>query len=70
MKEYNVTLRKPNKKYAIKKEDQIIRIKDYLKNIWTMRKYFVDRYGVDPRVIDGDQMPLHRNGSASQKHFL
>ena len=28
MKEYNVSLRKPNKKYAIKKEDRIYRIKD------------------------------------------
>ena len=67
MKEYNVTLRKLNKKYTIKKEDQIIRIKDYLKNIWTVRKYFIDRYGVDPPVINGDQLPLHRNQSESQK---
>ena len=70
MKEYNVSLRKPKKKYAIKKEDGIIRIKDYLNNIWTVRKYFIDRYGVDPTVINGDQMPLHRNESARQKHFL
>ena len=67
MKEYNVSLRKPNKKYAIKKEDRIIRIKDYLKNIWTIRKYFIHKYGVDPPAINGDQMPLHRNESASQK---
>ena len=39
----------------------------YLKNIWTIRKYFIDKYGVDPTVINGDQMPLHRNISASQK---
>ena len=45
MKEYNVSLRKPNEKYAIKKEDRIIRIKDYFKNIWTVRKYFIDKYG-------------------------
>ena len=68
MKEYSVSLRKPNKKYAIKKEDRIIRIKDYLKNIWTVRKYFIDKYGVEPSVINGDQMPLHRNESASQKN--
>ena len=69
MKEYNVSFRKPNKKYAIKKEDRIIRIKGYLKNIWTVRKYFINKYGVDPPVINGDQMPLHRNESASQKTF-
>ena len=33
MKEYNVSLRKPNKKYVVKKEDQIIWIKDYLKTL-------------------------------------
>ena len=33
MKEYNVSLRKPNKRFAIKNEDRIIRIKDYLQNI-------------------------------------
>ena len=64
---YNISLRKPNKKYAIKKEDQEIRIKDYLKKIWTVRKYFIDKYEVDPPVINGGQMPLHRNESASQK---
>ena len=52
MKEYNVSLRKPNKKYANKEEDQIIRIKDYLKNIWTVRKYYIDKYGADPPVIN------------------
>ena len=67
MKEYNVSLRKPNKHFAIKNEDRIIRIKDYLPNIWTVRKYFLDTYGVDPPIINGDQMPLHSNESAGQK---
>ena len=60
-------MRKPNKKFAIKKEDRKIRIKDYLKKIWTVGKYFIDIYGIDPPIINGDQMPLHRNESASQK---
>ena len=67
MKEYNVSLRKPNKRFAIKNEDRFIRIKDYLQNIWTVRKYFLDTYGVDPPIINGDQMSLHRNESAGQK---
>ena len=67
MEEYNVSLRKPNKKYTIKKEDRKIRIKDYFKKLWTLRKYFIDKYGVDTPVINGDQMPLHRNESASQE---
>ena len=67
IKEYNVSLRKPNKRFAIKNEDRIIRIKDYLQNIWTVRNYFLDTYGVDPPIINGDQMPIHRNESAGQK---
>ena len=67
MKEYNVSLRKPNKKYVIKKDDRKIRIKDYLKDIWTVRKYFIEKYRVDPPVIYGDQTPFYRNESGSQK---
>jgi len=67
MNEYNVSLRKPNKRYVIKQEDRIIRLKDYLQNVWIVRKYFVDTYGKDPPIINGDQMPLHRNESAGQK---
>ena len=54
MKEYKISLRNPNKRFAIKNEDRIIRIKDYLQNIWTLRK-------------NGDQMPFHRNESAGQE---
>ena len=67
MKEHNVSLRKRFKNYAIKKEDKITRIKDYLKNIWTVRNYFIDKYEVNQPVINGNQMPLHRNESTSQK---
>ena len=67
MKEYNVSLRKPNKKYVIKKEDRKIQIKDYLKDIWTVRKYFIDKYWADPPVINGDETPYYGNESGSQK---
>ena len=43
-KQYSVSLRKPNKRFAIGKEDRIERIEDYLKNVWTIRKYFFDTY--------------------------
>ena len=65
--EYGVSLPKPNKRYAIKKEDLVIRLEDYLKNIWRIRRYFLEKYGVDPPIINGDQMPLHRNESSRQK---
>ena len=67
MREYEVSLRKPNKRFAIKYEDRVIRIEDYLQNIWSVRKYFLDTYGIDPTIINGDQMPLRRNKSTSQK---
>ena len=65
MKEYSVSLRKPNKHYALKKEDRVVRLQDYSKYIWMVRKYFLDTYGIDPPIINGDQMPLHRNESTS-----
>ena len=66
-KEYGVSLRKPNKRYSIKKEDLVERLQDYLKNVWSIRRYFIEKYGIDPPIISGDQMPLHRNESSSQK---
>ena len=66
-KEYGVSLRKPNKRYSIKKEDLVERLQDYLKNVWSIRRYFIEKYGIDPPIINGDQMSLHRNESSSQK---
>ena len=65
--EYGVSLRKPNKHYTLSKDDLCVRIKDYLKNVWTVRNFFLKKFGVDPPVINGDQMPLHRDESGSQK---
>ena len=65
--EYGISLRKPNKGFSIKKSDLIERLQDYLRNIWTLRRFFIEKYGVDPPIINGDQMPLHRNESSQQK---
>ena len=51
----------------LKKEDLVERLQDYLKNVWSICRYFIEKYGVDPPIINGDQMPLHRNESSSQK---
>ena len=45
----------------------MVKIQDYLKNIMKVRKHFLDTYGIDPPIINGDQMRLHRNESASQR---
>ena len=65
--EYGISLRKPNKQFSMKKNDLIERLQDYLRNIWTLRRFFIEKYDVDPPIIIGDQMPLHRNESSQQK---
>ena len=51
--------------FVIKKKNWVERIQDYLKNIWMVRKYFLDTYGVYPPIINGDQLSLHRYKSVS-----
>ena len=67
MQEYNLSLRTPNKRFQIKQADREERILGFLKIIWTMRKFFIDSSRVDPPIIDGNQMPLHRKQSASKE---
>ena len=43
------------------------RIADFLKNIWTVRYTFTKHYGVDPKIVMSDQIPLHRNESSNEK---
>ena len=65
MSEYGVFLRNPNKQFQIKEnwEERI----DYLKNIQTVRKFFLDNYVVTPPIINSDHTPLNRNESLSQE---
>lgn len=65
--EYGVSLCKPNKHYTLSYDNLCIRLKDYLKNMWTVRNFFPKTYRVDSPVINGDQMPFHRNESTTQK---
>ena len=67
MQEYNVSVRKPNNRYQIKQEDRKERIYEYIKNVWTVRKFLIYNFSVDPPIINGDQMPLNRNESSTQK---
>ena len=39
---------------------RIERLLDFLKNMMMVRKYYLDKFGNDPIIINGDQMPLHR----------
>ena len=67
MREFGVSLKTPNKRFQIKQADRVERICEYIKNIWMVRKYYIDNFNVDPPIINGDQMPLHRNETSSQK---
>ena len=64
--EYGVSLRHPNKRYSISKEGCSIRVQDYLKNIWNVRHNLITKFGINPTIINGDQMPLHRNKSRGE----
>ena len=60
-------LRKPNKRFSIKEEDLVTRTEDHLQNVWTVQNLLIKKYGINPPVVKGDQMPLHRNENTSQK---
>ena len=55
-----------NKRYSISRYECIVRTEDYLKNIWSLSHYFIKTFGIDPPIINGDQMPLHKNESSGQ----
>lgn len=61
MKEYNISLRKSNKRYVIKNEDRVEEIQNYLNGgekifIRMVKKYSLDIYGVAPPIINEDQI--------------
>ena len=66
-KEYNVSLLKPNKRYQISQWERILRVTELLKNVIRVRYYFNYYFKKEPTIINGDQMPLHRNESSGQK---
>ena len=66
MKEYGVSLLKPNKRFSISKTDRKDRIIELLKNVWRVRYWFRSKLGREITIINGDQMLLHRNENASK----
>ena len=64
-----MSLRKPNKRYSISRDDCIVRTEDYLKNIWSLR-HFIKTFGIGLPIINSDQMPLHRNESSGQATLI
>ena len=67
MKEYQVSLLKPSKRFAIPQQEREIRIKELIKNVLRVRNFLIKTYGKEPVIINGDQMPIHRNESSTLK---
>ena len=67
MLEYRVSLKQPNKRFALSRDERIIRIEEFLKNVLRVRFFFNHHFKKEPTIINGDQMPLHRNESSGQK---
>ena len=66
-KEFNVSLKKPNKCYKVLHEVRKRRILQVLKNVWRVRWYFLQKFDMEPMILGSDQMPLHRNESSNEK---
>ena len=41
--EYGISLKKPNKKYSVKKEYLVERLQDYFNNVWRVRTFFIEK---------------------------
>ena len=37
--------------------------------MWNVRHYFITKFGIDLPIMNGDQIPLHRNESSGQTTF-
>ena len=55
-KENGISLRKPNQRYSIEIVDLVERHEDCFKNILSNRHYFLEKYGMDPPIINGNQI--------------
>ena len=68
MREYNVSVHKLNKRFVIKNQYYVIR-KDYIQNIWTLKMYFLDTYGIDSLLLTGIEC-LHTGRKAQVKKWF
>lgn len=66
-KEYNVSLRVPNKHFKISAENRKERLTEFLKNVWRVRYFFHKKYGKEIPIWSSDQMPLHRNEQGQER---
>ena len=66
MREFGVSLSKPNKRFSVSFDDRKERIIELIQNVYRVHYHFVTHFKKEPVIINGDQMPLHRNESSTQ----
>ena len=67
MQEYRISLNKSNKRFALAQEERFIRLVEIIKNVRRARYYMSSHFKKGLVIMNGDQMPLHRNESCTQK---
>ena len=60
MAEFQVSLSTPNKRFAVSQDDRVERVFEILANAMRFRRYSIKKFVIDPIIINGDQMPIHR----------
>ena len=66
--EYGLSLKKENKQKLLNQEGGPSYTTTRLfRKYFDSSQYFIQKYGMDPPIINGDKMPLHRNESSQQK---
>ena len=67
MKEYRVSLRNVNKRFALPYDERKTRILEYLKNMMRVQYYYLKNHEINIPVNNGDHMPLHMSESTGSK---
>lgn len=65
--DFGVSLKHPNKRFSVSHDVRKRRIIQFLKNMWTVRYFWLQHYKREPNIVSADQMPIHRNESSAQK---
>ena len=68
--EFNLTLRKPNRRYKVSKSVLAERLEIFWTNLFRVRKLVLLVFGYDPAMQNFDQSAFHRNESGKSASSL
>ena len=63
--EYNLSLRKPNRRYKVPRRILAERLEIWWTNLLRIRQLILCEFGYDPEMQNFDQSPFHRNEAGS-----